>query len=142
MAIMGLTLIFGAVSGRQLFEPGCGLALELLPAAIGCATLETALLLFYREMYKVRILQRKAEQWRRISENPDVRSKYDKGETASLLIQKALVRPVKTLVCSPVALIISIYVSVVYVIDYVPIWAPLPPICMCRSYVSRVRIAA
>ena len=120
MAIMGLTPILGAMSGPIVgsYLGQAGWRWTFWLPAILAGVLEVLFAAVYRETYPVRILAQKAERLRRETGNPEKRSQYDKGESATALFQKALLRPIKTLISSPTALILSLYVSVVYGYSY------------------------
>lgn len=84
-------------------------------AAIAGAAIELGFLLFFRESYKVVILKRKAKRLRKQNGDPEYRSSYDHSEhSKAKLFRLAIVRPVQTLVHSPIVLFLSSYVAVVY----------------------------
>ena len=78
------------------------------------AACEICFIFWFRESYKVRILQQKAEQKRKETGSEAYRSKYDTGVSASQLFKQSIIRPTKLLVFSPIVLLLSIYVSIVY----------------------------
>lgn len=70
---------------------------------------------FLQESYAPTLLERKAENLRKLSGNAtNIRSKYDRGQTASQLFIAAIVRPSKMLARSPIVFILAIYVGLVY----------------------------
>jgi MFS family permease len=81
--------------------------------AIICGTSELFFILFFRETYKVRILRQKAKKLREKTGNPNFKSKYD-TESASKAFREAILRPMKMLLFSPMLVILSLYVAVVY----------------------------
>ncbi|EED15848.1 conserved hypothetical protein [Talaromyces stipitatus ATCC 10500] len=69
--------------------------------------------LFMRETYVPIILERKAKALRK-STGGNMRTKYDKGQTLRQLIGAAVTRPLRMLIRSPIVLILSLYISIVY----------------------------
>lgn len=87
--------------------------------AILTAAFELILLFCFRETYKVRILEQKAQRLRKETGNQNIRSKYDTERTQSEVFTDAIVRPLKFLFLSPIVLFVSIYISVLYGITYI-----------------------
>ena len=83
-------------------------------AAILCGAFECVFAVFYRETYRVRILQKRVESLRNSTRNSALRSKYDKGKTRGRVFYDAFVRPFRMLAFSPVVVLIGVYVAVVY----------------------------
>ena len=77
--------------------------------------------LCFRESYKITILQKKTNRLRKETGNHSLRSKYDTGLSKSDLFKRSIIRPLKLLILSPIVLLLSIYVSVVYGILYLVI---------------------
>jgi MFS family permease len=88
--------------------------------AIIAAPLQLLFLVFYRETYRVRILQQKAKQLRKTSGNMALRSRYELELPPSVMIWQSILRPVKMLVFAPVVLLVglcgAVGMSLVYVI--------------------------
>lgn len=68
----------------------------------------------WRESYPPLLLERKAANLRRETGNPNLRSVYDKGETASEHFRRGIVRAARMLVFSPIVLSVSIYMGLMY----------------------------
>jgi MFS family permease len=73
--------------------------------------------LFFRETYQVKILERKAERLRKTTNNVLLRSKHQDAINKTTII-KSLTRPLMLLFCSPVVLIISFFTALTYGISY------------------------
>lgn len=74
--------------------------------------------LFTSESYAPVILQRKTLRLRKQTGNPDLRSKLDNGLTPSALLQRSIIRPSKMLLYSPIVMMMSLYMSVIYGLLY------------------------
>ncbi|GAB7344031.1 hypothetical protein MBLNU457_1953t1 [Dothideomycetes sp. NU457] len=74
--------------------------------------------IFTRETYAPVILARKAKRLRKQTGNPDLRSKLDTGLTSKEMLLRAIIRPSKMLLFSPIVLLMSIYMSVIYGLLY------------------------
>jgi len=85
-------------------------------AAIAEGICELAFIFFFRESYKVSILEKKASRLRKQNKDPLYQSIYasTSGASTSRLLLQALIRPIKMLIFSPIVLFISVYVAVVY----------------------------
>lgn len=70
--------------------------------------------LFLPETYTPRLLYLKAARLRRATGNQSLRSKYDKGQTPMQLFCLAIIRPAKMLVCSPIVVIVSLFLAIAY----------------------------
>jgi MFS family permease len=68
---------------------------------------------FVKETYAPIILQRKATRIRKETGRA-VKTKFDKGQTAGQVIKTAIARPTKLLTTSPIVIILSMYMSIVY----------------------------
>lgn len=88
--------------------------------AIIAAPLQGLFVAFYRETYRVWILQKKARELRKATGNAALRSRDELEMPPSVLIREAVLRPVKMLRFSPVVLLVGICgavgMSLVYVI--------------------------
>ncbi|OCL09910.1 MFS general substrate transporter [Glonium stellatum] len=82
--------------------------------------LQLLFLLFYRETYRVRILQRKAARLRKETGNHSLRSRYELNKTPAIMLRDSVFRPLQLLFTSPVVLLVGICsalnMSLVYVI--------------------------
>lgn len=67
-----------------------------------------------RESYHPTVLERKTERLRRETGNLNLRSKLDSGLTKKQVFIQAIVRPTKMLLFSPIVLLLSLYMAVVY----------------------------
>jgi MFS family permease len=72
------------------------------------------MLVFLRETYAPRILELKARRLRKETGNPNLRSKLDTGLAPRELLIRSIVRPSKMLIFSPIVLLLSLYMAVVY----------------------------
>ncbi|KAI9041298.1 MFS general substrate transporter [Aspergillus affinis] len=120
MSIMSLTTTLGVVAGpivgSYLGEREGWRWAFWLPTIVA-GVLALLLLAVYRETYQVTILMRKAKQRRRETGNLDLRSKYETGETDASAASKlfdAFIRPLRLLIRSPILILITVYISVVY----------------------------
>lgn len=64
------------------------------------------------------LLERKAGHLRRITGNPHLRSKLNRGFTKQQIIVAAFARPTKLLMFSPIVLVMSIYVALIFGLLY------------------------
>ena len=67
-----------------------------------------------KETYAPRLLAKKALRLRNETKNPNLRLKFDKGQTPLQLFRLAIIRPTKMLARSPIVFILSLYVAIVY----------------------------
>jgi predicted MFS family arabinose efflux permease len=67
-----------------------------------------------RETYSVRILEMKTRKVRKETGNQDLKSKLDSGLTAKHLFERSLSLPLRMLFLSPIVIIFSTYMAVVY----------------------------
>ncbi|KAJ5159082.1 uncharacterized protein N7500_008733 [Penicillium coprophilum] len=74
--------------------------------------------IFMRETHPNTLLERKAAYLRHTTGNPHLRSKLDRGLTKQQIIVAALVRPTKLLIFSPIVLVLSIYVALIFGLLY------------------------
>lgn len=71
-------------------------------------------LAFLRETYAAVILERKAARLRKQTNNPGLRSQMDRNLSVKQLFLRAIVRPARILVFSPIVSALSLYMGVVY----------------------------
>jgi len=71
-------------------------------------------LIFMRETYAPVILERKTKRLRKQTGNEELRSKLDVGLSPKELFLHSIIRPCKMLIKSPLVLLTSIFVGVVY----------------------------
>ncbi len=71
-----------------------------------------------RETHPNILLERRAARLRRETRNPAIKSKFDKGLKRHQVLFASLVRPTQLLIFSPVVLVISIYVALVFGLLY------------------------
>ncbi|TGJ82081.1 hypothetical protein E0Z10_g6695 [Xylaria hypoxylon] len=74
--------------------------------------------IFMRETHPNVLLERKAARLRRETGNQEIKSKFDKGLKGRQVLLASLIRPTQLLIFSPVVLIISIYVALVFGLLY------------------------
>ncbi|KAI1427571.1 putative MFS multidrug transporter [Xylaria sp. FL1777] len=82
----------------------------------GAAAIGT--LIFMRETHPNILLERKAARLRRETGNPAIKSKFDKGLKGHQVLFASLVRPTQLLIFSPIVLVMSIYVALVFGLLY------------------------
>ena len=70
--------------------------------------------LILRESYAVIILEKKVKRLQRETDNPNLRSKLDHGLTPTKAFSTAIVRPLKMLLFSPIVLILSTFMAIIY----------------------------
>ncbi|KAI0440062.1 major facilitator superfamily domain-containing protein [Xylaria telfairii] len=75
-------------------------------------------LVFMRETHPNILLKRKAKRLRRETGNPELKSKFDKGLKGWQILVESVIRPTQLLIFSPVVLVISIYVALVFGLLY------------------------
>ncbi|KAH8651173.1 major facilitator superfamily domain-containing protein [Xylariales sp. PMI_506] len=73
-----------------------------------------AMMLFMRESYAPVLLQRKTDRLRKETGNTNLRSKMDQGLTRKEVLKRAIVRPFKLLIFSPICTIFAVYMVLVY----------------------------
>ncbi|KAK5089328.1 hypothetical protein LTR70_007125 [Exophiala xenobiotica] len=69
---------------------------------------------FQRETYEPILLQRLTNKLKKETGNDKLRSKLDRGIAKKELITRAIVRPTKMLIFSPIVLALSVYMAIVY----------------------------
>ncbi|KIX00130.1 uncharacterized protein Z518_10267 [Rhinocladiella mackenziei CBS 650.93] len=70
--------------------------------------------LFMRETYEPVLLERRAKRLREQTGNPALRSKLDQEIPMREYFWRAIIRPTKMLLFSPIVLLLSIYMAVIY----------------------------
>lgn len=113
--IMGPTLgpSLGPIIGGYLAQAaGWRWVFWLLAIALGVMTAFT--IIFLRETYAPKILARKANRLRKKTGDGRWRSKMPTDSSAGQLLLRAIVRPSKLLVLSPIVLSLSIYMATSY----------------------------
>ncbi|KUM64156.1 hypothetical protein ACN42_g2937 [Penicillium freii] len=122
MSVMSLAGVLGPVIGpiiaSYLGERAGWRWVFWLPTIIS-SVLGVLLLIIYRETYKVIILERKAKKLRRETDNPELRSRYERDETLSHKLFSTSVRPLTLLFRSTILLLSTIYLSIVYGYTYI-----------------------
>jgi hypothetical protein len=76
--------------------------------------LALAELLVLKESYLPVLINRKVARLQKETGNTLLRSKLDRGESASDYFKRGIVRPLKMLARSPICMIFAIYVGIVY----------------------------
>ncbi|KAI9646743.1 hypothetical protein NHQ30_004741 [Ciborinia camelliae] len=109
--------VIGPIVGSYLGETA-GWRWTFWLMAILSGVCEVLLVIFFRETYKVRILQQTAARIREETGDESVRSKYevdDSGKrTMKETMKEAFIRPMQMLLFSPALILLSFYVAVVY----------------------------
>ncbi|KAG7004606.1 hypothetical protein G7Y79_00024g055560 [Physcia stellaris] len=109
--------VIGPVAGGYLVAArGWRWVFWVLTIVGGFFTIISVLLL--RETYTTVLLKRKTLRLNKETGNTDLRSKRDSGLTVQQLFLRAIVRPTKILIFSPIVFACSIYVGVVYGYQY------------------------
>lgn len=105
--------VIGPVAGGYLtLGVGWRWTFWLVVIFSGISTLVSIFLL--RETYGPVLLKWKAEKLRKETENMHLRSKFDKGQTASELFRLAILRPTKMICFSPIVGLLSVFIAIVY----------------------------
>lgn len=118
VSIMSLTgalgPVIGPIIGSYLGERAGWRWAFWLPTIVSGA-ISLALLAFYRETYKVTILERKAKRLARETGNDRLRSKYeDSSQTTSQRLWSTAIRPLRLLFQFPLLSLVTLYISIVY----------------------------
>ncbi|CAH0047150.1 unnamed protein product [Clonostachys solani] len=69
---------------------------------------------FMRETYAYTILEKKTKKLRQETGNEKLRSAADTGVTAQELFKTSIIRPTKMLLFSPIILLLSLYMAIIY----------------------------
>ena len=105
--------VIGPVAGGFLSEDAgwrwCFWVLTIASAVIAALSIT-----FQRETYEPVLLQRLTDKLRKETGNQNLRSKLALDITKKEKIKRALVRPTKMLLFSPIVLLLSIYMAIVY----------------------------
>jgi len=109
--------VIGPVAGGYL-SASMGWRWVFWIIAIAAGFFALLCLIFTRETYAPVILARKAKRLRKQTGNPDLRSKLDTGLTSTEMLRRAIIRPSKMLLFSPIVVLMSIYMSVIYGLLY------------------------
>ena len=67
-----------------------------------------------RETFEPVLLARKAARLRRETENPHIRARTDKGLSPKMMFARAIVRPIKMLIFSPIVLALALFCAFVF----------------------------
>lgn len=90
----------------------------LMLTCLQSGVLTVVCMIFMRETYAPAILNRKVARLRKETGNPNLRSKLAKDTTHKELIIRAIVRPIKLLVRSPIVLAMSSFIAIIYALLY------------------------
>ncbi|KIV78494.1 hypothetical protein, variant 1 [Exophiala sideris] len=105
--------VLGPVAGGYLSEAaGWRWVFWVITIAGGVALFFSVI--FMRETYEPVLLERRTKRLRKETGNPNLRSKLDQGIPTKEFFVRAIVRPTKMLLFSPIVLLLSIYMAVVY----------------------------
>ncbi|KAI1825062.1 putative MFS multidrug transporter [Xylaria intraflava] len=109
--------VIGPVAGGFLVAAAGWRWVFWLLAIVG-GTLALLCLAFLRETYASVLLKRKAARLRKQTNNSNLRSGMDRDLTVKQLFWRAIVRPSRILIFSPIASVLSLYIGVVYGYQY------------------------
>ncbi len=105
--------VIGPVAGGYLGE-GAGWRWVFWLITIAGGVAFSFSVVFMRETYEPVLLERKTKRLRKETGNPDLRSRLDPGIPTREFFVRALIRPTKMLIFSPIVLLLSIYMAVIY----------------------------
>ncbi|PGH26449.1 hypothetical protein AJ80_01948 [Polytolypa hystricis UAMH7299] len=105
--------VVGPIAGGYLTE-AMGWRWTFWILAIFAGAASVLCLISMRESYHPTLLKRKTEKLRKETGNQNLRSKLDSGLTTKEIVVISIVRPMKMLFLSPIVLLLSLYVAVVY----------------------------
>jgi MFS family permease len=114
LSIMGMIPFIAPVLGPSIggaISQTLGWRWTFWIVAIMAGPLQVLFLVTFRESYRVRILNLKANKLRKETGNPRLRSRYEHSEIDTPppgIIRNALLRPLKLLVNSPVVLLVGV----------------------------------
>ncbi|KAI0452158.1 major facilitator superfamily domain-containing protein [Xylaria acuta] len=120
-SLFGLGPLLGPVIGPVVggfLSAALGWRWTFWLVAILGGTAGIAALVFMRETHPNVLLERKAQRFRHETGNPALRSKFDKGLKGRQVLVASLIRPTQLLIFSPVVLVMSIYVALVFGLLY------------------------
>ncbi|KAJ9610534.1 hypothetical protein H2200_005311 [Cladophialophora chaetospira] len=105
--------VAGPVAGAFLSEAeGWRWVFWVITIAGGIVTV--ACLLFMKETYAPVLLERKAAKLRKSTGNSNYRSKLSTSDSPRAALVKALIRPTRMFIMSPIVFIFVVYISIVY----------------------------
>lgn len=105
--------VVGPVAGGFLGEAeGWRWVFGVITIAAGATAIGS--ITFQRETYEPILLARLTEKLKKETNNPNLQSKLDNGLTKAEMLKRALIRPTKMLIKSPIVLSLSIYIAVIY----------------------------
>ncbi|KAF6224762.1 hypothetical protein HO133_009956 [Letharia lupina] len=122
MAIEGIAPLIGPVLGPVIggyVSQAIGWRWLFWLAAIFAGVTEIGFLAFFRETYKVRILERKAARLRKVTGDDSYRSVHHVTHTIMGFLTVSVMRPARMLFLSPVIFLLGLYVALVYAYTYV-----------------------
>ncbi|KAI9842238.1 MAG: hypothetical protein M1837_007383 [Sclerophora amabilis] len=117
MAIFAMGPLIGPVVGPVIggfLSEAMGWRWVFWLLAIISGVVSVTALVFMRETYATTILEKKASKLRKSTGNTELRSKHDSGLSARDLFWRSIVRPAKMLLFSPICLLLSLFMAVVY----------------------------
>ncbi|KAI9663806.1 MAG: hypothetical protein M1821_007296, partial [Bathelium mastoideum] len=82
--------------------------------AILSAAVELLLLIFLRETYAPKVLETKVKKMRKATGNQSLRSKFSTSSSMKDMVLRAIVRPLKFLIFSPISTLLSLYLATIY----------------------------
>ncbi|KAF2785975.1 MFS general substrate transporter [Melanomma pulvis-pyrius CBS 109.77] len=109
-SILGIAPLIGPV-----FGPTIGGAISESISG----TIELGFVFFFRETYKVAILQRKTKRLCKETGNEQLRSAIERPRGFEAFLQKGLIRPARMICLSPVLVLLAIHVSVIFAYLYI-----------------------
>ena len=105
--------VIGPIGGAYLVQAeGWRWVFRVLTIASGLMTLGTILTM--RESYAPVVLRRKVQRLKKETGNDKLRSKLDSGLPPREIFLRAIVRPTKMLLFSPIVFLLSLYMAIVY----------------------------
>ncbi|PGH11416.1 hypothetical protein AJ79_04917 [Helicocarpus griseus UAMH5409] len=105
--------VVGPVAGGYLTEAlGWRWTFWVLAIASGAVTINT--FIFMTESYHPTLLERKRKRLVKETGNHSLRSVLDSGKTSKEMFMFSIVRPTKMLFLSPIVLLLSVYMAVIY----------------------------
>lgn len=105
--------VVGPIIGAYLTEAK-GWRWDFYLIAILAGVCAIGMAIFLRETYAPVILDRKAKKLRKETGNPLLRSKLDTGLPPRERFLRCIVRPFKMLFLSPIVMLLSLYIAVIY----------------------------
>jgi len=106
-------LTYAQVAGGYLVDATSWRFVFRLLTIIGGVT-SIACFLFMKESYGPYLLEKKAARLRKETGNPNLRSKLDTGLSKTEMLKRAIVRPTKMLLFSPIVLLFSVFIGITY----------------------------